>query len=374
MEVRKIIHVLMGKANPNTMNGVNKVVHNLASTQLLQGYDVEVWGITKTPDNIPHQHSYPLRLFKASRNRFTIAKEMLEALNAVESGTIMHLHSVFIPELYVLSTHLRRHDIKWVLTPHGGYAPDALKRNALAKFIYNHFFESRLVEGASALHAIGRHGEADQFDDATSKKVGLVPNGYDIGERSKTDWSHEGPLRLCYCGRLDRIHKGLDLLLTGVGMVLDSGVRVHLDLIGDGPDRQILQGMARKLGIFEIVTFHGVKTGTEKDDIILQQDCFVHTSRWDVVPTAVLEAAAMGLPLMVSIPTNMAEYTLAADAGYVVDVLSPKCIKDAILTVARDKRTHQLRAKGIAARRMIRESFSWDFVCRAIANHVYAKI
>ena len=26
----KIIHIVLGKANPNRMNGVNKVVHNLA--------------------------------------------------------------------------------------------------------------------------------------------------------------------------------------------------------------------------------------------------------------------------------------------------------------------------------------------------------
>ncbi|MFT6199305.1 MAG: hypothetical protein ACJAQ2_001077, partial [Vicingaceae bacterium] len=50
----QVIHVLLGKANPNRMNGVNKMVNSLAEHQSIIGKDVTVWGITKNP-----VHNYP---------------------------------------------------------------------------------------------------------------------------------------------------------------------------------------------------------------------------------------------------------------------------------------------------------------------------
>ena len=40
----------MGKANPARMNGVNKVVYQLATRQTAAGLNVAVWGFTKTPE------------------------------------------------------------------------------------------------------------------------------------------------------------------------------------------------------------------------------------------------------------------------------------------------------------------------------------
>lgn len=374
MSYRTIVHVLKGKANPNTMNGVNKVVHNLATAQLEDDYLVEVWGVTATPNIVRHNPLYKLRLFKAMVNRFALSVDMKAAIEAVPQDTLFHLHSVFLPELYAFSRELRRRGFKWVLTPHGGYSPEALKKNFLLKSVYRLFFENKVIEGASAIHAIGVHGEADQFGDVTSRKVGLVPNGCDLGDRWKKEWDSEGPLRLCFCGRLAITHKGLDLLLAAMRMTLDSGVDCRLDLIGDGEDRPALERLCKSLGLSEKIKFWGEKMSPEKEVIILQADCFVHASRWDGLPTAVLEAAALGLPLILSVPTNMAEYTHAAGAGYVIKVLSSACIKDAICAAAEDKRRQLLRPKGVAARTMISTGFSWSVISRRISAQVYSKV
>ena len=64
----KIIHIILGKANPKRMNGVNKVVYSLASIQLEQGFDVEVWGITpEIESGASHEPPFPLRLFPAHK-------------------------------------------------------------------------------------------------------------------------------------------------------------------------------------------------------------------------------------------------------------------------------------------------------------------
>jgi len=40
-----IIHLVLGKANPNRMNGVNKVANQLATTMTNLNKEVELWGI-----------------------------------------------------------------------------------------------------------------------------------------------------------------------------------------------------------------------------------------------------------------------------------------------------------------------------------------
>ncbi len=368
----KIIHVLKGKANPNTMNGVNKVVHNLASTQLKQGHDVQVWGITGSTTGVSHDHTYPLHLFPAMKNRFAVNPAMLAALNAVESGTIFHLHSVFLPELYALSRQLKKRGFSWVLSPHGGYAPESLKKNAIIKRIYKLLFENKLIAGAAAIHAIGVYGEADQFTD-TKFKVGLVPNGYAPSGRQKVNWNTQGYLRISYCGRLAIKHKGLDLLIAGIRSAVDQGVDVRLDLIGDGPDRANLERLIERLMLTDRVVFHGIKMGEEKEDLIMEADVFAHTSRWDVVPTAVLEAAGIGLPLMVSVPTNMAEYVSKNAAGFVVEALQAESIAHVIGLLAVDKAAGILSAKGAAAYQMIKQEFSWESISMQLAEKVYSR-
>ena len=63
----EIIHSILGKANPNRMNGVNKVVHELATIQVEKGISAEVWGITEQSCTRLPSRIFKTRLFKASK-------------------------------------------------------------------------------------------------------------------------------------------------------------------------------------------------------------------------------------------------------------------------------------------------------------------
>jgi hypothetical protein len=54
----EIIHLVLGKANPQRMNGVNKVVFEMATKQADNGFAIQVWGIAKDTT-----HNYPNRSF-----------------------------------------------------------------------------------------------------------------------------------------------------------------------------------------------------------------------------------------------------------------------------------------------------------------------
>ena len=101
MEHCKIIHLVKGRADPSSSNGVNGVAHTLATMQQKKGFDVEVWGITKNTHLTKHEHIYPLYLFKPMHFPFGNDKKLIDMLKTIPKNTIFHMHSVFLFEFYI---------------------------------------------------------------------------------------------------------------------------------------------------------------------------------------------------------------------------------------------------------------------------------
>jgi hypothetical protein len=59
----EIIHIVLGKANPDRMNGVNKVVYQLATKQAEFGEKVSVWGISGDTVNNYGERNFNTELF-----------------------------------------------------------------------------------------------------------------------------------------------------------------------------------------------------------------------------------------------------------------------------------------------------------------------
>ena len=60
---KKIIHITLGKVNPNRPNGVNRVVNSLITTQIEQGEDSCLWGITFIPTHNYEKRTFETKLF-----------------------------------------------------------------------------------------------------------------------------------------------------------------------------------------------------------------------------------------------------------------------------------------------------------------------
>ena len=52
----KIVHIVVGKVNPDSLNGVSKVVHWMATSQMQLGHDVEVWGLTESTKEFAQEY------------------------------------------------------------------------------------------------------------------------------------------------------------------------------------------------------------------------------------------------------------------------------------------------------------------------------
>lgn len=358
----KIVHVLLGRSGPNNMNGVSKAVHFVALEQVRLGHDVETWSLERSNDKIPaEEHGYLNLRFPVTASRMLLAPALEARLHELPPQTWVQLHSVFVPELPGIARVLRNRGMAYGLTPHGGYAKRVLNRGKLKKAVYLSLFESALLRGASLVQAVGVSEIADIRRLAPGANVVLVPNGQEPIEGVTPTTQHAGAARpvFAFCGRLDATHKGLDLLLDGFAEYVKSGGEGSLWLIGDGKHRGSLSAQAQRLGVASRVTFHGPRFGDEKLALLAAADAFVHTSRWEGLPTGVLEAAALGLPLLLSRETNLGDHTLRYGAGVVLERNEPSPIAAALAQMAQALRTDARESLQEAARRMVAEEFSW---------------
>jgi glycosyltransferase involved in cell wall biosynthesis len=107
--------------------------------------------------------------------------------------------------------------------------------------------------------------------------------------------------------------KRIDLLLQAISLLKEKGRQFQLILAGDGPERGILMTMARKLNIYGVTTFLGMKNKQEIAELMRQADILILTSQWENQPVVILEALASGLPV------------LAPRVGGIPEILLPMC-------------------------------------------------
>ncbi len=360
----KIIHLVLGKANPERMNGVNKVAHKLATVQCDLGFDVCLWGISNDLIHNYPTRNYETQLFQQQKFYLGLDRRLLSAVAALPKDTVFHFHGVFIRAFSLLAQQLKKRSIPYIITPHGALAKAAMKRSWIKKKIYFQLFEKSFLRNALAVHVLGKSG----FDHLGAilpdcRKV-IIPNGQDLDELPKMDRVSNTHIRFVFCGRLDQQHKGLDLLLKGFGKYIKNGGAGKLDLIGDGADAVVLKQMAIDEQVTESVCFHGAKYGMEKWELINRGDVFMHTSRMEGFPIAVVEAAGMGLPCIVSEATNIASYIREAQAGIALGENTPDQITEAMSQGELLFRKDQLKPLGIHARQMIATRFNWQEIAK----------
>jgi glycosyltransferase involved in cell wall biosynthesis len=315
----EIIHIALGKVNPNRMNGVNKVVFNLALEQVKAGIDVQVWGISNSLEHNYPERNFTTVLFKKKANPFAIPDSFVDALINSKPSTIFHIHGGFIPVFYCISKLMQKFNRKFIFTPHGSYNRIALRKNGFLKRIYFNLFELKMLKNASLVHVLGK-SESEGLDEISSElEVHRVPYGFEL---SSTIYQNENSINESYtigfCGRIDIYTKGLDVLLNAFAVFLESNSNAKLWIIGDGIERQKLENKAKKLKIFNSVVFYGSRYGNEKNELIAQLDLFVHPSRNEGLPTAVLEASSMGIPCLISEATNLGDEVRASNSGVVI--------------------------------------------------------
>ncbi|HSV68761.1 MAG TPA: glycosyltransferase family 4 protein [Methylibium sp.] len=163
-----------------------------------------------------------------------------------------------------------------------------------------------------------------------------------------------GALRLLVLGRLDAHHKGLDLLLDHLARsppAERAGLRIRV--VGEGPDAASLRSrIERSTALSACVALAGWSPAHEA---MAAHDVLLLPSRYEGVPLVMLEAMALGLPVVASDLPGTRSHLPAdclfsvGDIGAALRIARRFALPDERARVARRNREHVERHAGRAA-------------------------
>lgn len=128
-----------------------------------------------------------------------------------------------------------------------------------------------------------------------------LPETWSLPSGALNKEAHAGPLRLITIGRLVPV-KSFETAIKAVALANAKAAEpaCELVIVGDGPERQRLAGVAFSSGLQNSVSFTGWLDSHSVSATLQQSDVLMATSRFEAYSVVVLEALAHGRPVLAS--------------------------------------------------------------------------
>ena len=174
-----------------------------------------------------------------------------------------------------------------------------------------------------------------------SEKIKVIYNGVDFKpsdlnrEEARSKVGVHGNIILSV-GRLVP-WKGFRMLIKIMPRILELKQFARLVIVGDGPDKKILESMVKNMGLINKVFLVGKKSKEELAIYLSASDMFVLNSGYEGFSHLILEAMAAGVPIIASAVGGNKEVVKQGDNGFLVKYNDEFNIIEAIKALWNDK-------------------------------------
>jgi len=303
--------------------------------------EFEQWIVTRRRENAQHFPFNNLIELKKSRFRgFRRAcfrlfglpvpldgyeTKQLEML--VASLKIDIFHAYLGTEAARLLAFFKRTRCAKVVSFHGNDLSDSLSQTDFCGLLAH--TDLFLVRSQSLANALIERG-------CPPERIRLNRTGIPIPEITRAIEFPDSRIRLLQACRFIE-KKGLDVTLEALSLLKNQGYTVDLDLAGAGPEEAKLRNLANDLGIAKQVHFLGFLTNADLLARLPDYHLFVHPSRTtdsgdrEGIPNSLLEAMAVGLPVISTRHSGIPEVISDGDNGYLIPAADPAMLAKAIV-------------------------------------------
>jgi glycosyltransferase involved in cell wall biosynthesis len=178
---------------------------------------------------------------------------------------------------------------------------------------------------------------------AARGKIAVCHHGVDLDRfRPRIHLTPARPARLIACGQLEA-YKGFEFLLFACALLRHRGIPFSCRIIGEGPRRARLEWLRDRLGLREVVALPGAVTHDELVPEMARATICVMPSivlsgygKRDVIPNAVIEAMAMGLPVVAAAVGGIGEAIRDGVSGSIVPPGDAAALADALARLLAD--------------------------------------
>ena len=176
---------------------------------------------------------------------------------------------------------------------------------------------------------------------------------------------HDGPMRMATTARFTE-KKGLNYAVAAINRVLEKypDTDVHYDMIGDGPMRPEVEELISGYGLGDRVTLHGATTLEvvrgllEKADVFLLPSVVASDGDKEGVPVSLMEAMAMGMPVLSTWHSGIPELVDDGVSGFLVPERDTDALAERISLLSGNR--DEWAGLGRAGRKKVEREFNLD--------------
>jgi glycosyltransferase involved in cell wall biosynthesis len=266
----------------------------------------------------------------------------LKALLQRERIDIVHTHNTYAHFYGALAARLA--GVKTVINSQHGRGCGPKWKDRLLFKTANRL--SRRIVGVSRDATRLCQGE----DKGSSRKMVTIWNGIDA-----TRFAYRGPADRPTAISVARLspEKDFATLLKAVAIVRRQVPDFRLKMVGNGAEREFLESLARELQITDCVEFLGERSDVHQ--LLPQAGFFVSSSKTEGISLTVLEAMAVGLPVVTTAVGGNPEIVEEGRTGYLVPSQNPDALAGAIVSMCQKR--NEWPSMGRTARERVEQHF-----------------
>ncbi len=200
------------------------------------------------------------------------------------------------------------------------------------------------------------------------KELHVVHNGTDFGTNPNNHTvpvvglydNDISPADITYVGELSFL-KGINYLIDAVKGLRSNGIAVKVRLIGGGSDIREMRQLCDYNNLGDSVEFLGYVPNAKVSQYLSKTSLYVQPSLTEVWSNAVLEALALGIPVISSNIEGLVEQSQNGNYSELVAVGNTAALEDALYRFFTDQLYRQsLQAKAVDASKFISGRYTLD--------------
>ena len=152
--------------------------------------------------------------------------------------------------------------------------------------------------------------------------------------------------------------KGIAGVIKAVGSLMEKYSDIHLVIAGDGPERESLENLVKKLNLSKQVSFLGNVSRSETWQIRKESEIYVLNSTYEGLPHTALTSFAAEIPMIATNISGTNEAVYHEESGLLIEPENPEQLTKAIERLFENKDLQKQIIEG--GSKILKEKFSWE--------------
>jgi glycosyltransferase involved in cell wall biosynthesis len=346
---------------PNWIGGTEIATSEIARVLASRGHDVHL--ITSGDEGLPKESiDEGFFIHRMARKRYSFLANRLFELRMLRMLLKIHPEIVHVQTIqFGISALLAKllFQIPYVIYVRGGDVYDDLSVPGLA------FMTKILLKNASVVVVLTRDMKK-RIQEVYMRDVIVIPNGIDVEKfgdlpknEARTTLQIDGDKKIVtFVGSLLG-YKGVEYLIRATKLMVETRTDVHTLIIGDGPNKDMLEHLTQQLQMSNYTTFKGRIQHEQIPYYLAASDIFVLPSLTEGFPNVLLEAMASGLPIVATDVKGVSEFITDGENGFLVEPQNAKKIAESVLSILNSE---EVRERISSNNKLKARDFGWEHI------------